>query len=335
MPRFGRFLWLLAVAGASSGACGRTPVELCVVPGAIRPCVNACGEGEERCIDGTWTTCDAEGPIECLSECGVDSQGVAIRGLQACSHGLPDGPCVVTWPDPCSTVCGEGTRWCTDGTWSACDAPQPHPPSLEVTVRDFLDSHPDFEVPPSMQDWLDLGVVGFELGADEKPVYAGAPSTPSTTGAAEFAQWYRDVPGINLTTTIELELTELAARPGVYAYHGRDFFPIDGELFGNQGRPHNYHFTVEVRSRFRYVGGEQFTFEGDDDLWVFINRRLAIDLGGVHRSQSDTVHLDLRAAELGLTLGGIYDLHLFFAERHTVDSNFSIETTIAEWDLCE
>jgi fibro-slime domain-containing protein len=47
------------------------------------------------------------------------------------------------------------------------------------------------------------------------------------------------------------------------------------------------------------------------------------------------VSLDARAAELGMQVGGIYSLHVFFAERHTTGSQFSLETTISELDLCE
>jgi len=71
-----------------------------------------------------------------------------------------------------------------------------------------------------------------------------------------------------------------------------------------------------------------FEFRGDDDLFVFIAGQLAMDLGGVHGPQTATVELDAFAAQAGLTVGGEYDIDFFFAERHTSESNFRIETTI-------
>jgi fibro-slime domain-containing protein len=78
-----------------------------------------------------------------------------------------------------------------------------------------------------------------------------------------------------------------------------------------------------------------FSFNGDDDMWVFINRQLAIDLGGLHNSLSASVELDGIATSFGLQVGTVYPLHFFFAERHTIASNFSIRTTIAEPGSCE
>jgi fibro-slime domain-containing protein len=162
--------------------------------------------------------------------------------------------------------------------------------------------------------------------------------TRSTSGREAFDQWYRDVPGVNLTGGLELPLvatdSETEEFP-VFSFGSDAFFPIDGQLLGNQGRVHNYHFTLEAYSIFRYIGGERFTFSGDDDLWVFINRRLAIDLGGLHVPLTGTVDLDLSAERLQLELGGVYEFHLFFAERHTVDSNFHIQTTLLEPNACD
>lgn len=197
--------------------------------------------------------------------------------------------------------------------------------SLTGTIRDFNDTHPDFESVIA----FDPGIVETTLGADGKPVYAGLSGNPTTHGQAAFDQWYRDVAGVNLSQSYAITLDNtITPDPNVYTFVSSAFFPIDGQLLGNQGRPHNYHFTYELHTSFTYQGGEVFTFTGDDDLWVFINDQLVIDLGGVHGAMTDSISLDAIAASIGIAVGGSYDFDLFFAERHTVASTFRIDTSI-------
>lgn len=193
--------------------------------------------------------------------------------------------------------------------------------TLHLEIRDFLDTHPDMEAFLG----TDPGIVMSTIGADRNPVYAGLAGNPTTTSATNFNQWYNDDPvNTNLGLFPILLDNTITADPDVYTFFDSTFFPIDGMGFGNQARIHNYHFTAELHTTFTYSGGEAFTFTGDDDLWVFINDELVIDLGGVHGALTSTVALDT----LGLTVGNDYDFDLFFAERHTVASSFRIDTSI-------
>ena len=81
---------------------------------------------------------------------------------------------------------------------------------------------------------------------------------------------------------------------------------------------------MKIQATFEYVPGQYFDFYGDDDVWVFINNRLVVDIGGQHGQVAGAVDLDT----LGLKEGETYPFHIFYAERHVSSSNFRMHTSI-------
>jgi fibro-slime domain-containing protein len=111
--------------------------------------------------------------------------------------------------------------------------------------------------------------------------------------------------------------------------------------------PRNFLFTSEVTYWFKYETGSTATlaFNGDDDVWVYLNRRLAVDLGGLHvplegvMTISDTgialdmpdpsdnkkvIHTTKTLASFGLEDGGVYEIKVFHAERKPTGSSFKL-----------
>ena len=225
---------------------------------------------------------------------------------------------------------------------------------VPVTYYDFHSdgSNPEFEKSPSGSP-VHLGMVADTLDSLRKPILGPTPywncdivkwfrpwapgdftipnyTTPATTTCSNPPSTVDyDTAFKNIVIQDSLPFTLVPNTLGTYQYYRASFFPLDGRGFGNEvaagtARTHNYSFSMELHWEFKKIPGLTFQFEGDDDVWAFINNRLVMDIGGIHDATRGSVNVD----NLGLADNKKYMFDFFYCERHVVNSDIRITTNI-------
>ncbi len=251
------------------------------------------------------------------------------------------------------TVVGTGGAAATGGTGGTAVAGCTE---LTGTVRDFVSSHDDFQYVTSMSCTAAGGDVCAALAAPGmvKPALENGKPMLSTSGpfkdangfvqsvsGASFDEWWTDsAKSKSLQRKFKMEKRSAQLN----SFGSEMFFPIDGEGWGNtdyagidkpatdlektEDDAHNQLFTVEINAEFLYEKGKNqiFITESDDDSWIFINGKLAIDNGGLHGFSPASASLDPIANDLGLESGKSYPIAMYFADRQLSGAKYRVST---------
>lgn len=132
----------------------------------------------------------------------------------------------------------------------------------------------------------------------------------------------------------------------VLTTEGSDFYPLDNSRklsYESSETAHNYFFGMRYDVPFKigdYVGPMNYEFTGDDDLWVLLDGKLILDLGGIHSAADGTVDI---WKKLGKTAAQLtpeekeqeHTLTVLYMERGAGESNCKMKFTLPSASIAE
>jgi fibro-slime domain-containing protein len=117
----------------------------------------------------------------------------------------------------------------------------------------------------------------------------------------------------------------------VWKFDSKFFFPVDSispqrsvTLPNGSVVANDYAYCMEINAALDYAGGETLKIGGDDDTWVFLDGRLAVDQGGVHFAKEETIALDTLPFLKGKA-GRSLDLDVYYCSRQPATATFAME----------
>ncbi len=199
---------------------------------------------------------------------------------------------------------------------------------IPIIVRDFVPYNVEYSYlkPYRNYDFHNLNsnmegdFVLHTLDKDKKPVFNEEcdPADMNVQSPESFAQWFRTIDGVNKEIKTSIAFLPVNEDPYKYGYHPSSFFLIDNQGFGNdEDNGHNYNFTVESTFYLLYKKNLPITIRcsSDDDLWLFVNGKLLINLGNRHGYKTSEGTFDPK--DYNAKPGDYIEVKLFKADRGT------------------
>lgn len=189
---------------------------------------------------------------------------------------------------------------------------------------------------------VEQGLVEYDLGEDHLPVFK-AGELLSNRGIGDAERWFKAVDGKSASYIGAIKM-EYVAAGAVFSFTRDEFYPLDeaefskGDVVNKDG--HNHLFTMGFAVPFTVLGSgeESFEVEADDDTFVFVGDKLAIDMGGIHDTMIGKFVIqdngevyaasgDEELAYTGIRLTKDDDsiVRIFHADRDAEDSVFNMK----------